>query len=112
GELEFATRQQVKRVLLDALDEKHSFDLPPMMVEAELNQIWSQFEAEKKAGRLSEEDKAKSDEDLRAEYRKIAERRVRLGLVLAEVGRRADVQITNDEVVRALRQEASRFPGQ
>lgn len=112
GELEFATRQQVKRVLLDALDEKHSFDLPPMMVEAEFNQIWSQFEAEKKAGRLSEEDKAKSDEDLRAEYRKIAERRVRLGLVLAEVGRRADVQITNDEVVRALRQEASRFPGQ
>ena len=112
GELEFATRQQVKRVLLDALDERHSFDLPPLMVEAEFNQIWSQFDAEKKAGRLSEEDKAKSDEDLKAEYRKIAERRVRLGLVLAEIGRRADVQITNDEIVRALRQEASRYPGQ
>ena len=112
GELEFATRQQVKRVLLDALDERHSFDLPPLMVEAEFNQIWGQFEAEKKAGRLSEEDKAKSDEELRAEYRKIAERRVRLGLVLAEIGRRADVQITNDEIVRALRQEASRYPGQ
>lgn len=112
GELEFATRQQVKRVLLDALDERHSFDLPPLMVEAEFNQIWSQFEAEKKAGRLSDEDKAKSDEDLRAEYRKIAERRVRLGLVLAEIGRRADVQITNDEIVRALRQEAQRYPGQ
>jgi trigger factor len=112
GELEFATRQQVKRVLLDALDERHSFDLPPLMVEAEFNQIWSQFEAEKKAGRLSDEDKAKSDEELRAEYRKIAERRVRLGLVLAEIGRRADVQITNEELVRALRQEASRYPGQ
>ena len=112
GELEFATRQQVKRVLLDALDERHSFDLPPLMVEAEFNQIWGQFEAEKKAGRLSEEDKAKSDEELRAEYRKIAERRVRLGLVLAEIGRRADVQITNEELVRALRQEASRYPGQ
>ncbi len=112
GELEFATRQQVKRVLLDALDERHSFDLPPLMVEAEFNQIWGQFEAEKKAGRLSDEDKAKSDDELKAEYRKIAERRVRLGLVLAEVGRRADVQITNDEIVRALRQEASRYPGQ
>jgi trigger factor len=112
GELEFATRQQVKRVLLDALDERHSFGLPPMMVEAEFNQIWGQFEAEKKAGRLSEEDKAKTEDELKAEYRKIAERRVRLGLVLAEVGRRADVQITNEEVVRALRQEASRYPGQ
>jgi len=112
GELNFATRQQVKRVLLDALDERHSFDLPPLMVKAEFEQIWSQFEGEKKAGRLSEEDKAKSDDELRAEYQKIAERRVRLGLVLAEIGRRAEVQITNDELVRALRQEASRYPGQ
>jgi len=112
GELSFATRQQVKRVLLDALDERHAFDLPPLMVKAEFDQIWSQFEAEKNAGRLSEEDKGKSDEELRAEYQKIAERRVRLGLVLAEIGRRADVQITNDEIVRALRQEASRYPGQ
>ena len=112
GELNFATRQQVKRVLLDALDARHSFDLPPLMVKAEFEQIWSQFEGEKKAGRLSEEDKAKSDDELRAEYQKIAERRVRLGLVLAEIGRRAEVQITNDELVRALRQEASRYPGQ
>lgn len=112
GELAFATRQQVKRVLLDALDERHSFDLPPLMVKAEFDQIWAQFEAEKNAGRLSEEDKGKTDEELRAEYQKIAERRVRLGLVLAEIGRRADVQITNEEIVRALRQEASRYPGQ
>lgn len=112
GELGFATRQQVKRVLLDALDERHSFDLPPLMVKAEFEQIWAQFEGERKAGRLSEEDKSKSDDDLKAEYGKIAERRVRLGLVLAEIGRRADVQITNDELVRALRQEASRYPGQ
>ncbi len=112
GELGFATRQQVKRVLLDALDERHSFDLPPLMVKAEFDQIWAQFEGERKAGRLSEEDKSKSDEDLKAEYGKIAERRVRLGLVLAEIGRRADVQITNEELVRALRQEASRYPGQ
>ena len=112
GELGFATRQQVKRVLLDALDERHAFDLPPLMVKAEFDQIWAQFDAERKADRLSEEDKSKTDEELRAEYFKIAERRVRLGLVLAEIGRRADVQITNEELVRALRQEASRYPGQ
>jgi len=112
GDLTLATRQQVKRLLLDALDERHSFELPPMMVKAEFDQIWAQFEQERNAGRLSEEDKDKSDEDLKAEYGKIAERRVRLGLVLAEIGRRADVQITNEELGQALRQEAGRYPGQ
>jgi trigger factor len=100
GDLNFATRQQVKRVLLDALDERHAFDLPPLMVKAEFEQIWAQFEQEKKADRLSEEDKGKSEEELKAEYQKIAERRVRLGLVLAEIGRRASVQVTNEELVR------------
>ncbi len=112
GDLNFATRQQVKRVLLDALDERHSFDLPPLMVKAEFEQIWSQFEQEKKADRLSEEDKGKSDEELKGEYQKIAERRVRLGLVLAEIGRRANVQVTNEELSQVLRQEAQRYPGQ
>ena len=112
GDLNFATRQQVKRVLLDALDERHSFDLPPLMVRAEFDQIWAQFEQERNAGRLSEEDKGKSDEELKTEYGKIAERRVRLGLVLAEIGRRADIQITNEELGQSLRQEASRYPGQ
>jgi len=112
GDLNFATRQQVKRVLLDALDERHAFDLPPLMVKAEFEQIWAQFEQEKKADRLSEEDKGKSDEELKTEYQKIAERRVRLGLVLAEVGRRAGVQVTNDELSTVLRQEAQRYPGQ
>ena len=112
GDLNFATRQQVKRVLLDALDERHAFDLPPLMVKAEFDQIWAQFEQEKTAGRLSEEDKDKSDEDLKAEYQKIADRRVRLGLVLAEIGRRAGVQVTNEELSQVLRQEASRYPGQ
>ncbi|MEZ5939209.1 MAG: trigger factor [Hyphomonadaceae bacterium] len=112
GDLDFAARQVVKRRLLDALDALHTFDLPPKMVEAEFNQIWAQLEEEKKADRMSDEDKAKSEDELRAEYRKIAERRVRLGLVLAEIGRAADVQISNDELARALRQEAQRFPGQ
>ena len=66
------------------------------MVEAEFDGIWQQVEADKAAGRLPEEDAKKTDKALKAEYQKIAERRVRLGLVLAEIGRRADVQITNE----------------
>ncbi len=112
GELKAASRQVVKRNLLDALDERHDFELPPKMVKSEFDQIWKQFEQEKEADRLSEDDKAKSEDDLKTEYRKIAERRVRLGLVLAEIGQKAEIEITNDELVQALRQEASRYPGQ
>lgn len=107
-----ATRQRLKRKLLDVLDERHSFDLPTGMVETEFQQIWAQLQQEKEAGRLDAEDLEKSDEELEAEYRKIAERRVRLGLVLAEIGRINDVQIRQEEVARALNREASRYPGQ
>ena len=112
GELTAAARQAVKRTLLDALDERHAFDLPPNMVKAEFNQIWAQLEDEKKNDRLSDEDKDKPEEELKAEYQKIADRRVRLGLVLAEIGRRAEIQITQDELMGALRQEVQRYPGQ
>jgi trigger factor len=83
-----------------------------MMVKAEFDQIWAQLEEEKKNDRLSEEDKAKTDDELKAEYEKIAQRRVRLGLLLAEIGRRDNLDITNEELAGALRQEASRYPGQ
>ncbi|MEM6652163.1 MAG: trigger factor, partial [Pseudomonadota bacterium] len=98
--------------LLDQLDEKHDFDLPPKMVDQEFNQIWQQLQTEMDAGRTADEDKGKSEDQLKEEYRKIAERRVRLGLVLAEIGRVADVQITEQEVQQALIQEARNFPGQ
>ncbi len=107
-----ATRFKLKRALLDELDTAHDFPLPPRMVEAEFTSIWSQVQADKMQGKLSEEDVAKSDEDLQAEYRKIAERRVRLGLVLAEIGRRENVQVTDAEVNQALINEARKFPGQ
>src|SRR5690606_12932969 len=81
-----AARFKLKRALLDALDEGHDFALPPKMVEAEFDGIWKQVEGDKEAGRLSPEDAKKSDKKLKEEYRKIAERRVRLGLVLAEIG--------------------------
>ena len=107
-----ASRFRAKRHLLDVLDEKHSFDLPPRMVEAEFDTIWKQVEDEKAKGELSDEDKAKSDDQLKTEYRKIAERRVRLGLILAEIGRKHDVQVTDQELQGALMAEARRYPGQ
>lgn len=107
-----ASRAKAKRNLLDQLDEAHSFDLPPNMVEQEFNQIWQQLQAEMDAGRTADEDKDKSEDELKDEYRKIAERRVRLGLVLAEIGRVADVRISEQEVNQALVREARQYPGQ
>jgi len=107
-----ATRMKLKRALLDKLDAAHDFPLPPRMVEAEFAGIWKQVEAEKERGELAPEDAGKSDDELRAEYRKIAERRVRLGLVLAEIGRRGDVNVTEQEVGEAMRQEAMRYGAQ
>ena len=106
------SRMKLKRAILDKLDEQHKFDLPSGMVEQEFNAIWQQVLAEKEAGNLDDEDAAKSDEDLEADYRKIAERRVRLGLVLAEMGQRKEIQITNEELQRALIAEARKYPGQ
>ncbi|MEM7492464.1 MAG: trigger factor [Pseudomonadota bacterium] len=112
GEFDGASRAKSKRALLDVLDEKHDFDLPPKMVDQEFDQIWQQLQAEMDAGRTAEEDKGKSEDQLKEEYRTIAERRVRLGLVLAEIGREADVKINEQEVQQALINEARNFPGQ
>ncbi len=106
------TRYKLKRQLLDKLDLAHDFPLPPRMVDAEFGQIWSQVEAEKQRGDLAPEDAGKSDEELRAEYLRIAERRVRLGLVLAEIGRRNFVAVTDAELEQAMRQEAMRYGAQ
>jgi trigger factor len=103
------TRMKLKRALLDRLDTGHDFPLPPRMVEAEFEQIWRQVEAEKERGELAPEDQGKSDDELKADYRRIAERRVRLGLVLAEIGRRNNVGVTDQELGEALRQEAMRY---
>jgi trigger factor len=107
-----ATRAHLKRALLDALDSRHSFDLPPGMVDAEFAQIWTQVEQDLKSGNLAEEDKGKSEDELRGEFRKIAERRVRLGLVLSEFGRTNNVQVTQEEVNRAIVAQARQYPGQ
>jgi trigger factor len=107
-----AARFKLKRALLDELDKAHSFDLPPKMVEAEFDGIWKQVEADKEAGNLPPEDAKKSDKKLKEEYRKIAERRVRLGLVLAEIGRTNNVGVTDQELNNAIMAEARNYPGQ
>jgi trigger factor len=107
-----AARFKLKRALLDELDKKHSFELPPKMVEAEFDGIWKQVEADKEAGNLPPEDAKKSDKKLKEEYRKIAERRVRLGLVLAEIGRSNNVGVTDQELNQAIMAEARNYPGQ
>ncbi|MGN6424984.1 MAG: trigger factor [Asticcacaulis sp.] len=107
-----ASRFKMKRQLLDVLDEKHDFDLPKRMLDAEFQGIWAQVEQDKANGQLAEEDANKSEAELRDEYMKIAERRVRLGLVLAEIGTRQNVQVTDQEVSQAIMQEARNYPGQ
>ena len=107
-----ASRFKLKRALLDQLDTKHDFPLPPKMVEAEFAAIWGQVQQDKEAGSLPPEDAEKSDEQLTKEYRKIAERRVRLGLVLAEIGRANNVQVTEQELNQAILTEARKYGAQ
>jgi trigger factor len=107
-----ASRFKLKRALLDQLDDKHDFPLPPKMVEAEFAAIWTQVQQDKANGTLPEDDAAKTDKQLEKEYRKIAERRVRLGLVLAEIGRANNIQVSDQELGEAMRQEALRYGAQ
>jgi trigger factor len=106
------SRMKVKRALLDALAETASFQVPEGMVEQEFAQIWERVEADLKAERLDADDKGKDEATLKADYRAIAERRIRLGLLLSEIGRTNNITVTSDELNRAMRAEAGRYPGQ
>jgi trigger factor len=107
GEYGRLTRLKLKRSLMDALAERHDFPVPQGMVELEFESIWKQVQAE-----LTEEEKAKPEDEVKAEYRTIAERRVRLGLLLSEIGKRNTIQVTQEELNRGLIAEARRYPGQ
>lgn len=107
-----SSRFKLKRALLDVLDSKHDFALPPRMVEAEFAGIWQQVQADKTQGGLPPEDADKTEEQLQDEYKKIAERRVRLGLVLAEIGRKNDVVVTDQELNEAIVREARQYGAQ
>ncbi len=105
-------RQHLKRMLLDQLAAKHDFPVPPGMVDLEFETIWKQLqEAREKNKEAVDEDAGKSDDELRSEYRAIAERRVRLGLLLSEVGRANAITVTQEEINRALSEEARRHRG-
>ena len=107
-----ASRGKWKRDLLDALDEKYVFDVPEGLVRQEFDAVWRKVEAEQNRSGRSHEDDNTTEEAARADYLKIAERRVRLGLLLAEIGARADIKVSDEEVNQALAQQARAFPGQ
>ncbi len=111
-ELDGMARLRIKRELLDVLAEKADFPAPQNLVDAEFGAIWQRVEQDMKSGQIDEEDKDKDPETLKAEYRAIADRRVRLGLLLSEIGRAARIEVAQAELTAALRQEASRYPGQ
>jgi trigger factor len=111
-EYDALTRVRLKRDLLDALAEHVNFEAPQGMVDQEFQQIWQRLEQERKEGRLDEDDNGKDEAALRADYRAIAERRIKLGLLLAEIGRANGVTVAPEEVTRAMRAEAARYPGQ
>ncbi|MCP5412593.1 MAG: trigger factor [Alphaproteobacteria bacterium] len=107
-----ASRMHLKRRILDALDNVHDFPLPPAMVDHEFANIWAQVEDELKREGKTAADEGKTEDELKAEYRKIAERRVRLGLVLGKLGEQNSISIAPDEVQRAIMARARQFPGQ
>ncbi len=111
-EFEQASRTKLKRVLLDELEKKHDFALPPSLVEREFEGIWRQVTEGLKQAERTFEDEGKTEETAKDEYRKIAERRVRLGLILGEVGDKGQIQVTQEELRRALMEQARRYPGQ
>ena len=106
-----ATRQRVKRMLLDRLDEAHRFDPPPSLVEQEFELMWNSVQQEMQATGKSFADENTTEEAAREEYRKIADRRVRLGLVLSEIGDKNKISVTDDEVSRAVIDRARQMPG-
>ncbi|WP_419830835.1 trigger factor [Methylobacterium sp.] len=112
GDFEAASRRKLKKELLDALDGKYAFELPPSLVAQEFASVWAQVEQDLKARGKSFEDEDTTEEKAQADYRKIAERRVRLGLVLAQVGESADIKVSDEEVNQALIARVRQFPGQ
>jgi trigger factor len=107
-----ASRDKVKRQLLDKLDTQYGFELPEGLVNQEFDSIWTQVTREQQASSRSFADENTTEDAVRADYRKIAERRVRLGLLLAEVGNRADVKVSDEEMTQALVVRARSYPGQ
>ena len=106
------SRQKLKRGLLDELDKLHKFEPPPTLVEEEFDRVWKSVLSELETERKTFADEGTTEEKAKAEYRAIAERRVRLGLVLAEIGEKNNISVTEDELSRAVMERARQFAGQ
>jgi trigger factor len=106
-----ATRQRVKRMLLDRLDESHKFEAPSSLIDEEFNLMWNSVRAEMESGGKTFADENTTEEAAKEEYRTIADRRVRLGLVLSEIGEKNKITVTDDEVSRAVIERARSMPG-
>ena len=106
------TRQKLKRALLDELDRLHKFEPPPSLVEEEFDRVWKSVLSEMENEKKTFADENTTEEKAKAEYRAIAERRVRLGLVLAEIGEKNSINVTDDEMNRAVMERVRQFPGQ
>lgn len=106
-----ATRQRVKRALLDQLDESHKFEAPPSLVAEEFNLMWTSIKAEMESSAKTFADENTTEDAAKEEYQKIADRRVRLGLVLSEIGEKNKITVTDDEVSRAVIERARQMPG-
>jgi len=105
------SRQRIKRQLLDELDKSHKFAPPPSLVEDEFNNVWRTIDEDLKGRNRTFEDEGTNEEKAKEEYRAIAERRVRLGLVIAEIGERNKIQVTEEELTRAVTERARQVPG-
>ena len=106
------SRGRLKRELLDDLSDRIDFDVPPGMLDEEFQNIWKQLEEAKENDKLDDDDKGKSDEELEERYREIAARRIRLGLLLSETGRMNNLTVSQEDLNRAMAEQAQRFPGQ
>jgi len=106
------TRQKVKRQLLDALDEEYKFDSPSKLVDAEFNNIWAQISNDLQEAGKTFEDEDTTEDEAREEYMRLAERRVRLGLVLSEIGEQAGVTVSEQELQQAVMNQVRQYPGQ
>lgn len=106
-----ATRQKLKRELLDRLDATHQFDPPPSLVNDEFDMMWNSIKAEMESSSKTFADENTTEDAAKEEYRKIADRRVRLGLVLSEIGEKNKITVTDDEVSRAVIERARQMPG-
>ncbi len=112
GDYENASRMKIKRQLLDVLDKEYKFESPASLIEAEYDAIVKQYEQAKKYNQLDESEKSKSEEELLKEYKEIAVRRVKLGLLLSQVGQEAAVSIKPEDINEAIMKEARKYPGQ